>query len=127
MSGAQPLRDDDVERTAERFDLGKTEDSRRPAIPEAYCSVCVRKDDCVGHSGKETFGEMLQVRLHGLLHSEPVPMLCYKVGSSARGSRPNARTDAAGSARLTPSACSGLATPRGSYSPMNGQQKPGSE
>jgi hypothetical protein len=35
MSGAQPLRDDDVERTAERFDLGKTENSRHPAIPEA--------------------------------------------------------------------------------------------
>jgi hypothetical protein len=32
--GAQPFRDDDVERTAERFDLGKTENARRRTIPE---------------------------------------------------------------------------------------------
>ena len=60
MPLTQTFRDDDVERTAERFRLGEAEDAGRAAVPKADHTLGVGVDDRIGHAGNETVGKMLQ-------------------------------------------------------------------
>ena len=70
MPGAQPFRDDDVERLADRLGFGKAENTGRAAVPEADRAPGIGIDDRVRHAGDETLGELLRVEIHC---SSPIP------------------------------------------------------
>src|SRR4051812_37672466 len=66
MPRAKTFRDDDVQRMAQCFCVGKAKDPSCSAIPSANYTFHVRIDDRLGHAGNQTVRKMLQVVLHTL-------------------------------------------------------------
>src|SRR5205814_7066731 len=64
MPLAQPCRNYDVQRAAERFRLREAEDAGGTPVPPAYDALGIGIDDSIRHARNETIGELRCVNLH---------------------------------------------------------------
>src|SRR5438874_1860093 len=71
MTGAQPVRNDQIEAFADRLAFGETEDAGRRRVPEPHPALRVGIDDCIGRAkhepGREIVGQSCRQRSHGSL------------------------------------------------------------
>src|SRR5947207_6007725 len=71
MTGAQPVRNDQIEAFADRLAFGETEDAGRRRVPEPHPALRVGIDDRIGRAnhepGREIVGQSCRQRSHGSL------------------------------------------------------------